>query len=437
MRPRAGRDRGYALLAVLFFGAVMAILLAVSLPRAAFEAQRAKEELLIYRGNQYARAVQLYFRKYKRYPARLEDLENTNNIRFLRKKYVDPITKTEEWRFIHIGPAGMFTDSLVYDKVKPKKEGESTWSGPPPVTPGPETAPPITGMADRLRAGGGPTGFPTDSPQGAPAPGGFPAPYPAPGQVTYFNPANPAQAASPGATAVYPGAGFPPGTPYPGAPGATPFGTAPGGVPGAPMVGGAFPGGTPFPGAGFPPAPGTGFTLGQGGAPRQPAAPVYPGQPLPVPVPGVPGVGSEAARIIGQLLTTPRPGGLAGIQAGGQPGAFGVAGGGSGQTFGGGIAGVASKSEARGVKVVNERETYNEWEFVYDYRKDPLLMGAVAGAGAVPGQPGFGQPGFGQPGPPVTPINPMQPGLPGSPLGPPGSRRGPPTIVTPGAPTQR
>jgi type II secretory pathway pseudopilin PulG len=90
------RERGYALLFVLFLGALVAIGLALSLPRAAVEAQRAKEDVLIYRGSQYSRAVQLYFRKFRKYPASMDDLEKTNNVRFLRRRYTDPITKSDE-----------------------------------------------------------------------------------------------------------------------------------------------------------------------------------------------------------------------------------------------------------------------------------------------------------------------------------------------------
>jgi hypothetical protein len=39
------------------------------------------------------RAIQRYYRKFGRYPSRLEDLENTNNIRFLRKRYKDPMSR--------------------------------------------------------------------------------------------------------------------------------------------------------------------------------------------------------------------------------------------------------------------------------------------------------------------------------------------------------
>jgi hypothetical protein len=60
-----------------------------------------------------------------------------------------------------------------------------------------------------------------------------------------------------------------------------------------------------------------------------------------------------------------------------------------------GIAGVASKSERSGVKVYKDRETFNEWEFVYDYRQD-AQMGAMppqtapaAGGNINQGQPGL------------------------------------------------
>src|SRR5712692_6039512 len=111
-RPRNG-ESGVALLLVFAMAAAVAIMLYLELPRVAFEAQRNKEELLIERGGQYQRAIQLYFRKFKQYPATIEQLENTNNVRFLRRRYVDPLTGKDEWRLIHVGPGGVFTDSLT------------------------------------------------------------------------------------------------------------------------------------------------------------------------------------------------------------------------------------------------------------------------------------------------------------------------------------
>ncbi len=91
-------------------------MLFMELPRVAFEAQRDREQLLIDRGEQYSRAIQLYVRKFNRYPADFDALDNTQNLRFLRQHYVDPMTGKDEWRLIHVGPGGVFTDSLIYNK---------------------------------------------------------------------------------------------------------------------------------------------------------------------------------------------------------------------------------------------------------------------------------------------------------------------------------
>ncbi|HET9319292.1 MAG TPA: hypothetical protein VFO27_05940, partial [Bryobacteraceae bacterium] len=85
-RARRRGESGFALLLVFVMAATIAIMLYMELPRVAFEAQRNKEELLIERGEQYKRAIQLYFRKLKTYPASIDALENTNNVRFLRRR---------------------------------------------------------------------------------------------------------------------------------------------------------------------------------------------------------------------------------------------------------------------------------------------------------------------------------------------------------------
>jgi hypothetical protein len=119
--------------------------------------------------------------------------------------------------------------------------------------------------------------------------------------------------------------------------------------------------------------------------------------------------GRSAADLIRNLLTTPRPGGLAGLrqaQGGATPG--------NQPSFAEGIAGVASKVEERGVKVYQEREYYNEWEFVYDYRQDASLAG-IPGAGGAMGNINPAQPGLGPGG--SLQIDPSQgvpvPGMPG------------------------
>ena len=104
-------ERGYILLVLSFFAALMAIGLMQALPTALVQTQRDREEELIFRGEQYRRAVQMYVRKFGRYPNSLDDLEETNGVRFLRRRYRDPVTGEEEWRMIHIGPGGTFPDS--------------------------------------------------------------------------------------------------------------------------------------------------------------------------------------------------------------------------------------------------------------------------------------------------------------------------------------
>src|SRR5450432_4908545 len=85
-------ERGFALLVVFLIAAGIMISLYLEIPRVAFESQRNREEMLIERGEQYSRAIEVFFRKNKRYPSKLEDLENFNNLRFLRKRYKDPLT---------------------------------------------------------------------------------------------------------------------------------------------------------------------------------------------------------------------------------------------------------------------------------------------------------------------------------------------------------
>ena len=120
--PQATQESGYAMLLVFLMAAIIAIALYTELPRVAFEAQRNKEELLIERGEQYKRAIQLFVRKVGRYPATIEELESLNNLRFLRKRYIDPMTGKDKWRLIHVN-GGVLTDSII-PKTKPGQPGQ-------------------------------------------------------------------------------------------------------------------------------------------------------------------------------------------------------------------------------------------------------------------------------------------------------------------------
>jgi len=98
-------QQGYLLLSVMLLITVMLIAMAVEVPRLAQQIKRGKEEELINRGMEYAKAVKKYRRKMGAFPNSIEQLENTNHIRFLRKRYKDPMTGEDDWKLVHVGEA--------------------------------------------------------------------------------------------------------------------------------------------------------------------------------------------------------------------------------------------------------------------------------------------------------------------------------------------
>lgn len=86
----------------MFFIAMLAIAAAVAAPLISFRIRRDREEEMIHRGVQYSRAVRRYFKKFGRYPQRIEELESSNNIRFLRRRYKDPVTG-QDFKLLHLG----------------------------------------------------------------------------------------------------------------------------------------------------------------------------------------------------------------------------------------------------------------------------------------------------------------------------------------------
>jgi type II secretory pathway pseudopilin PulG len=85
-------DRGYVLLSLLLLVAVMIVVAAVAAPKIAFTIKRDRERELIHRGVQYTRAIRAFSRKFGRFPNSIDELQNANGQRFLRRRYKDPIT---------------------------------------------------------------------------------------------------------------------------------------------------------------------------------------------------------------------------------------------------------------------------------------------------------------------------------------------------------
>ncbi|HLK48218.1 MAG TPA: hypothetical protein VKT49_08790 [Bryobacteraceae bacterium] len=510
MKKRRG-DSGFAMLLVFLMAATIALTLYMEIPRVAFQSQRQKEQLLIERGEQYKRAIQLFVRTNGRYPGDLKDLESFNNRRFLRHKFIDPMTGKDDWRLVHINN-GVLTDSVL-NKQKPgdanqqpastagQYVGEQAGLGvalpqgqqtvnpaltrrrasdggaapaagpdgqplpgqmlPGQVFPAQPGAQPLTGQFPSQQFPGG--AVPGVIPgQPMPAPGGPPQPFQAaqtfpgqvPGQPAQMNPnqvqAQPFPGALPGqplnpnpGTPIPPEMANQPGAFNPGGlnpTGANPTGQPipgrlPGFIPGAapnnpnspgqPYVGGAqtyvgssgpYVGGGQYigsqPSGTTPASPPPPFNPGQVnpqpvpaqpnfpgipaipqnpgvpqnfGVPQTPGAPQMPGTPQTA-TPGVPGQ-NPAADMINNILRNPRPG-QTGTLAGGQQ-------------IGGGIAGVASKSDDPAIMVYNDHSNYNEWEFIFDYTKQQPLPNPNGGTigtpaaslGSLPGSvPGSGSP---------------------------------------------
>lgn len=101
-RQRSDED-GYILVAVIFMMVILILSLSVALPKVRESIQRDRDEETMQRGKQYIRAIQLYYRKFNAYPPNIDALVKTNDIRFLRKKYVDPTTGKDEWKPIMWG----------------------------------------------------------------------------------------------------------------------------------------------------------------------------------------------------------------------------------------------------------------------------------------------------------------------------------------------
>ena len=389
------------MLFVFMLAAAVAIVLYRELPRVVFESQRTKEDKLIDSGEQYKRAIQLYVRKFKRFPSEISDLESTQNIRFLRRRYKDPLTGKDEWRLIHTD-GNVLTDSKV--QKNPAQQGQQSASTPNNFigeTQLVATAAVGEALNSRLNAL---AQRPSDRPMvDANAPMGQPQseqPAIVPGQPYQF----PTQ----------PG----PGMPFPqvatGQPGAQPQPQYPQQFQPQPIP--VFPqqGQQPFfPGQNQPPNTPTNM---------YPTAPVssQAGGLIPRPIGGgaqtLQGVNVQANTaaidMIQRALTQPRPGGFPGVQTQTQSPAMG-----------GGIAGVASKFEGETIKVYNDREKFEEWEFVYDMKNDKTLT---------QGQGGLGVPGQGQQGPMRPGQNPQQNSPFGSPQFP-GQR---PTLGSPMGPPQ-
>tara|TARA_B100001013_G_scaffold223279_1_gene136502 strand:+ start:451 stop:1227 length:777 start_codon:yes stop_codon:yes gene_type:complete len=114
VKRQIGSQKGYTLAVVMVFTSVLLVTLSKGVLNWQMAMKREREEELIFRGKQYQRALVLWHRHFSKtlgtsnvpYPSTLDALLHTNNKRFLRKKWKDPVANSNTWRFIKVNPTG-------------------------------------------------------------------------------------------------------------------------------------------------------------------------------------------------------------------------------------------------------------------------------------------------------------------------------------------
>src|SRR5215471_12523208 len=139
-KPEAGRfrsemrgrsEKGFTLAAIMIGIAILTILIAGVAPAVATIMKREREEELIFRGRQYARAIALFQRRYGRYPNELKELYE-NRPRTIRHLWKDPICNCDWQPLIQNSPDA--------------NPGGSVMPGTPQPTPTPKS---VFGPADQ------------------------------------------------------------------------------------------------------------------------------------------------------------------------------------------------------------------------------------------------------------------------------------------------
>jgi type II secretory pathway pseudopilin PulG len=124
------RPRGFTYLAVLFLVAIMGAVLAATATVWHTLAQRDKERELLYVGHEFRSAIGLYYERTpgaaKQFPKKLDDLledkRQTTLARYLRKRYIDPLTASKEWGLVP-GPGETIMGVYSLARAVPVKTG--------------------------------------------------------------------------------------------------------------------------------------------------------------------------------------------------------------------------------------------------------------------------------------------------------------------------
>jgi type II secretory pathway pseudopilin PulG len=96
------KQLGFTLVALVIGMAILTITLAAVGPVIATVMRREREEELIFRGRQYARGIQLFQKRFGRYPNTLKEMYE-NRPRTIRKLWKDPMCRCDDWKLLLVG----------------------------------------------------------------------------------------------------------------------------------------------------------------------------------------------------------------------------------------------------------------------------------------------------------------------------------------------
>jgi hypothetical protein len=145
---RNAQESGYAFLMVLGLMLLMIATSLVAMQKGATIHRRQVEEQTIWRGNQYARAIRLYYHKTGHYPQTLDDLvKGMPDLHFLRQAYKNPTNSADgTWRFIYVNAAGQIIGSTRYANLQQMALMDAN-GGQLPTIPG-QPGVPVSTLAD-------------------------------------------------------------------------------------------------------------------------------------------------------------------------------------------------------------------------------------------------------------------------------------------------
>ncbi len=136
-------QRGYMLITLMLMLTLAAMAMLALLPAIGQQIKRDQEEELCHRGTSYMRAIQRFYKKIGRYPTRIEELEETNKVRFLRRRYKDPMTrdpqtgKERDFKILHMQDVNLNNGPVLGAQPGAQPNQLPNSPGSPLASPGP------------------------------------------------------------------------------------------------------------------------------------------------------------------------------------------------------------------------------------------------------------------------------------------------------------